>query len=177
MSSVLIHRQTLVVLSDRKTSVSWSLCSQKLSSGSVPAFGWLWGGKTLGREGSFQLVREYKCVAWNVWKYRVVWIRIACKVVQDGAWNTADPCEQSFQSGEMHTGQTFCARRCCPLSLPLFSGVWGRRGDWLGRGKELRNETRHEGCTRVFYQVHLRFSSAYHITQTTLEEPSIYPLP
>ena len=34
-----------------------------------------------------------------------------------------------------------------------------------------------DGFRRVFYQVHLRFSSAYRITQTALEEPSIYPLP
>lgn len=180
VSSALVHmelQQTLVVLNDRKPSVSSSLCPQKPSSESVPVFGWLWGGKTLGREGSFQPVRGYKCVALNVWKYRVGWIWIPCKFVQDGAINTADPCEQSFPSvGDAHRA-TFWARTCCPLPLPLFSGFWGRRGDWPGRGKKLGNEMRHEGCTRVFYQVHLRFSSAYHITQTALEEPSIYPLP
>lgn len=148
----------------------------------VHVFGCPWGGKTLAREGCLQLFWGCKCMALNVGMYRAGY-GFHAGLCRMGPETQLTPETRASHLWEMHTGWPSGPEGCCPLSLPdpvlldLVSCFGARRE--AGRGGDGSREMKWgtKAAPRVFYQVHLRFSSAYHITQTALEEPSIYPLP
>lgn len=106
---------------------------QKQSSGSVPVFGWLWGGNTLGREA---LPSQFKGASVWLWKYENTVLcgygfhASLCRMVPE---TQLSPASRDSNLWEMHPGQLFgpgdAALSPCPCSLVF--GTGGESG-WDG---------------------------------------------